>query len=79
MKKLTANSIIMLHCKGKNCRQCFIFEGGEIMKRMILAVIVGTMLLSNAAFASTKTTDTNSTATSINQNSMYDLNSTDPY
>jgi hypothetical protein len=53
------------------------------MKKMILAVIVGTMLLSNAAFASTKTTHTNgtenSTVSSINQNNVYHLNSTDPY
>jgi len=59
------------------------FEGGEFMKKIILAVIAGTMLLSNVAFASTKTTHTNTVKTttvfSVKQNSMYYLNTTDPH
>lgn len=53
------------------------------MKKVILTVIATSMLLSNVAFASTKTTNANtgknSTVSSIKQNSMYHLNSTDPH
>lgn len=53
------------------------------MKKIVLAVIAVTMLLSNVAFASTKTTPTNtgkeSTVSSVKQNTMYHLNSTDPH
>ena len=34
-------------------------EGGEVMKRIIIAAIASTMLLSSVAFASTKTTHSN--------------------
>ena len=60
-----------------------LYEGGEFMKKIILAVIATSMLLSNVAFASTKTTHMNtgenSTESSMKQNSMYNLNSTDPH
>lgn len=60
-----------------------LYEGGEFMKKIILTVIATSMLLSNVAFASTKTTNTNtgknSTVSSVKQNSMYHLNSTDPH
>ncbi|AGF59420.1 competence protein ComGC [Clostridium saccharoperbutylacetonicum] len=53
------------------------------MKKIILAVIATSMLLTNVAFASTKTTHTNTgkntTVSSVKQNSMYHLNTTDPY
>lgn len=60
-----------------------LYEGGEFMKKVILTVIATSMLLSNVVFASTKTTnmntDKNSTVSSVKQNSMYHLNSTDPH
>jgi hypothetical protein len=61
----------------------FIFQGGDFMKKIILAVIATSMLLTNVAFASTKTTHTNTgknnTVSSVKQNNVYHVNSTDPY
>jgi len=52
------------------------------MKKIILSVIAGTMLLSNVAFASTKMADTNSTKTksvsTVQQNNTFHLDTTDP-
>ena len=48
------------------------------MKKIVLAVIATSMLLTNVAFASTKTTHTNSaknsTVSSVTQNNVYHLN-----
>jgi len=53
------------------------FEGGEIMKKIVLAVLATSMLLTNVAFASTKTTHTkstqNSTISKVTQNNGYQL------
>jgi len=53
------------------------------MKKILLTVIATTMLLSNVAFASTKTTHANntknSTVSSVKQNNVYHLNTQDPY
>jgi len=53
------------------------------MKKILLTVIATTMLLSNVAFASTKTTHTNSTenstVSSVNQNNVYHVDTLDPY
>lgn len=53
------------------------FEGGEIMKKIVLAVLATSMLLTNVAFASTKTTQTkstqNSTISKVTQNNGYQL------
>ncbi|WP_459482153.1 hypothetical protein [Clostridium saccharoperbutylacetonicum] len=53
------------------------------MKKIILAVIATSMLLTNVAFAATKTVHTkdtkNSTTSSMNQNTVYHLDSQDPY
>ena len=53
------------------------------MKKILLGVIATSMLLTNVAFASTKTiytnTAENSTVSSVTQNSVYHLNSTDPH
>lgn len=53
------------------------------MKKIILAVIATSMLLTNVAFASAKTPDTNSTenitVSSVKQNNVYHLYSQDPY
>jgi len=58
-------------------------KGGEFMKKILLGVIATSMLLTNVAFASTKTiytnTAENSTVSSVTQNSVYHLNSTDPH
>lgn len=52
------------------------------MKKIILAVIAGTMLLSNIAFASTKTASANSTktksASTVHQHNVIYLYTTDP-
>ena len=52
------------------------------MKKIILGVIATSMLLTNVAFASTKTSHTNSTknstVSSVNQNNVYHLYSQDP-
>lgn len=52
------------------------------MKKIVLAVIAGTMILSNVAFASTKTTHANasknSAASNVSANNVYHLNTTDP-
>ncbi|WP_459481457.1 hypothetical protein [Clostridium saccharoperbutylacetonicum] len=52
------------------------------MKKIILAVMATSMLLTNAAFASTKTTHTkiakNSTVSSVDPNNVYHLNTLDP-
>lgn len=62
------------------------FEGGEIMKKIVLAIIATSMLLTNVAFASTVSTKTtyantskNSTVSNVKQNSVYHLNTQDPY
>lgn len=51
------------------------------MKKIILTVLTGTMLLSNAAFASTKTTysdnSKNTTMSSVSINNAYHLNTQD--
>ena len=49
------------------------------MKKIILTVIAMSMLLTNVAFASTKTTHTDSTVSGVNQNNVYHLNTQDPY
>jgi len=53
------------------------------MKKIILVAIAGTMLLSNVAFASTKTTHANtsknSAVSSVSQNNVYHLNTQDPH
>lgn len=53
------------------------------MKKIILAVLAGTMLLSNVAFASTKTTDVNSNETksvsTVDQYNVIHVDTTDPY
>jgi hypothetical protein len=53
------------------------------MKKIALSVIAATMLLSNVAFAATKTSDTNtvqnSTVSSATQNNVYHVDSTDPH
>ena len=53
------------------------------MKKILLIVIATTMLLSNVAFASTKTTHTNSTEnitmSSVKQNNVYHLDTLDPH
>ena len=53
------------------------------MKKIILTVITGTMLLSNVAFGSTKITDANSNETksvyTVQQHSIFHLDTTDPY
>jgi ABC-type oligopeptide transport system substrate-binding subunit len=49
------------------------------MKKFLLTVITTAMLLSNVAFASTETTHTNSTVSSVNQNSVYHLDTLDPH
>ena len=53
------------------------------MKKIILAVIATSMLLTNVAFASTKTTHIestkNSTVSSVNQNNVYHVNTQDPH
>ena len=53
------------------------------MKKIMLAVIATSMLLNNVAFASTKTTHTNSsknsTLSSVNQNNVYHLDTLDLY
>jgi len=51
------------------------------MKKIILLVIAGTMLISNIAFASTKTANTNSnkTVSTVSQNGWIYLNTTDPH
>jgi len=53
------------------------------MKKVVLAVIATSMLLTNVAFASTKNTHVNSDKTkavsSVKQNNVYHLNTTDPY
>lgn len=72
----------MLHCKGRkgrNCRMYFIFQGGDFMKKIILAVIATSMLLTNVAFASTKTTHKNTNSTKVTQNNVYSVNSIDPH
>jgi len=52
------------------------------MKKIILAVIATSMLLTNVAFASTKTTHIkntkNITVSSVNQNNVFHLDSVDP-
>ncbi|MFT8352749.1 hypothetical protein [Clostridium saccharoperbutylacetonicum] len=52
------------------------------MKKIILAVIATSMLLTTVAFASTKTTHTkitkNSTVSSVDPNNVYNLNTLDP-
>jgi hypothetical protein len=52
------------------------------MKKIILTVIATSMLLTNVAFASTKTTHIestkNSTVSSVNQNNVYLLSTQDP-
>jgi hypothetical protein len=52
------------------------------MKKIILAVMATSMLLTNVAFASTKTTHTkitkNSTVSSVDPNNVYNLNTLDP-
>jgi hypothetical protein len=56
--------------------------GGKFMKKIILAVIATSMLLTNVAFASTKTTHTNNTKNStvsrLNQNNVYHVETQDP-
>ncbi|EHJ01913.1 hypothetical protein CDLVIII_5435 [Clostridium sp. DL-VIII] len=48
------------------------------MKKIVLAVIAMSMLLTNVAFASTKTTHTkNNTVSSMTQNNMYHLDTYD--
>jgi Ni/Co efflux regulator RcnB len=51
------------------------------MKKIVLAVIAMSMLVTNIAFASTKTTHTkntkNSTVSSVTQNNIYHLNTQD--
>jgi len=53
------------------------------MKKIILAVIATSILLTNVAFASTKTTHTkntkNSTVSSVNLNNVYHLSTQDPH
>lgn len=53
------------------------------MKKIILTVITGTMLISNVAFASTKTVDANSTetksVTTVQQHNVIHVDTTDPY
>jgi len=53
------------------------------MKKIILAVITGTMLLSSSAFASTKSTDTtldnSNIVSSSTQNTIIHVNSQDPH
>ena len=53
------------------------------MKKILLTVIATTMLLSNVAFASTKTTHANSTknstVSSVKQNNVYHLDTLDPH
>jgi Ni/Co efflux regulator RcnB len=53
------------------------------MKRIVLAIIATSMLLTNVAFASTKTTHANTskngTVSNVKQNSIYHLNTQDPY
>jgi len=53
------------------------------MKKILLAVIATSMLLTNVAFASTKITHTNSTensaVSSVNQNNPIHIDTTDPY
>ncbi|WP_238918489.1 hypothetical protein [Clostridium sp. YIM B02555] len=53
------------------------------MKKILLGVIATSMLLSNIAFASTKTTHTNtaknSTVASVDQNNMYHLETQDSH
>jgi hypothetical protein len=52
------------------------------MKKIILAVLIGTMILSNVAMASAKTIHTNtvknSTVSSANPSNVYHVDSTDP-
>ncbi|WP_238917280.1 hypothetical protein [Clostridium sp. YIM B02555] len=52
------------------------------MKKIVLTVIAVSMLLTNVAFASTSTEKANvknSTISSVTQNNMYHLDSTDPH
>lgn len=60
-----------------------LYEGGEFMKKIILAVIATSMLLTNVAFASTKTTQTNTAKNkagyTTQQKGWINLNSTDPH
>lgn len=49
------------------------------MKKIILTVLATSMLLTNVAFASTKTTPTNSTVSSVNQNNIYHIDTLDPH
>lgn len=60
-----------------------LFEGGDFMKKIILAVIASTMLLSSVAFASTKTThnntDKNKVVSTIHSNGWIHVETTDPH
>jgi hypothetical protein len=49
------------------------------MKKIILVAIATSMLLTNVAFASTKTTHKNTNSTKVTQNNVYHLNSIDPH
>jgi len=53
------------------------------MKKIILLAVTASMLLTNVAFAATKTTHTNtsksSTVYSVDQKIIYHLNTEDPY
>ena len=61
----------------------YLTQGGEFMKKIILLAVTASMLLTNVAFASTKTTHSNntknSTVSSANQKNVYHLNTEDPY
>jgi Ni/Co efflux regulator RcnB len=49
------------------------------MKKIILAVIATSMLLTNVAFASTTTSAKNSTVSTVSQSSGIHVNTQDPY
>lgn len=67
----------MLQCYVKVCRQTLHFSGGELMKKIVLTLLTGVMLLSNIAITSAKTLD--SSKSNASQQSIIHVNTTDPY